>query len=88
MEKAGREPLIKYDDLCKIFPLKNDFLEVYNIDLEKTIGFGGQANVFYGEIVVDGKIVPVAVKRGTIRINDTVQTLDLHLYEREATIHK
>ena len=89
MEKAsGREPLDRYDDISKIFPLKSDFLQVYKIEQGKTIGSGGQANVFYAEMIVDGKIVPVALKRGTIRINDYVQTLDLHLYQREAELHK
>ena len=46
-EKKKEEtcPLKRYDDLMKIFPIKDNFLEEYKL-VGDPIGAGGQANVF------------------------------------------
>ncbi len=88
MQAEERGPLERYEDMLKVFPPRPNFMEVYQIDPDKTIGYGGQANVFLATINVDGKNVQVAAKRGRFKLTFYEEALDLHLYKREAELHR
>ncbi len=79
-----REEEDRYDDLVKVFPRKNNFLEEYKIE-KKPIGQGGQGKVF--KAIMKKNEIPVAVKKGHFKLIDVVSNdLDLHFIEREVCL--